>query len=233
MIRALAIAHLALLLVGTVFLGVAAWQGFLIAQHIQATLTATDATLANVNRPCKGKAGPDACGTLSQLNKTAIDIGDITVTTQMQVKQTATLVSQYGQMLSGIALDVHGEMSEAQKATAALTGTAQAATGTLGAANSFISGEQPRLDAILRDSDAFLGTGNTAVAHFDATWNSPDMALTLKNVQGITFTGNHMLFTADAVETKLADCTLHPHFSCNLKSDLILGAQIGGYLLPK
>lgn len=231
MTRALQLAHLALILVAAAFLGLAAWQGFVIAKHLQSTLTSVDTTLANVNRPCKGKAGPDACGVLAQINKAVIDIGDITVTTQIQVKQTATLVAQYGKMLNGIALDIHGEMAEAQKATTALAGTAQAATGTIQTADSFISGEQARVDAILGQSATLLATGNTTVGHLDTLISDPNVALTLKNVQGMTFTGNHMLLTGDQVETKLAECTLHPHLSCYLKSDLLFGAQIGGYLL--
>ena len=30
----------------------------------------TDAVLDHINRPCKGASGPDACGTLAQINKT-------------------------------------------------------------------------------------------------------------------------------------------------------------------
>jgi hypothetical protein len=47
----------------------------------------------------------------------------------------------------------------------------------------------------------------------------------------ITGTGAHMLDTADKVETKLAQCTLHPTFACNFKTYLLLGGQTAGYLL--
>jgi uncharacterized protein YukE len=210
MTRALQLAHLALLIAATALIGVVAWQGFVISRHVEATINSLNNTLTNINRPCKGKAGPDACGTLAQLNKTVIDIGNITVTAQTQVKQSATLIAQYGQMLNGIAQDIHGEMGEAQKATAALTGTAQAATKTLGTADSLISSEQPRVDAILAQTDTVLESGNEAVRRFDAMLADPNLALTMKNVEGITATTNHMLFTADAVETKATKSYLHP-----------------------
>lgn len=41
-----------------------------------------DATSANVNRPCKGPAGPDACGILAGANKVLAKAGDAVVTTQ-------------------------------------------------------------------------------------------------------------------------------------------------------
>jgi len=47
----------------------------------------------------------------------------------------------------------------------------------------------------------------------------------------MTGTGAHMLDTADKVETKLAQCTLHPTFSCQAKTWLLFGAEAGGYLL--
>jgi hypothetical protein len=40
-------------------------------------------TAANINRPCRGAAGPDACGTLAEVNKTMVRAGDAIVTTQL------------------------------------------------------------------------------------------------------------------------------------------------------
>lgn len=51
-----------------------------------ATQRAVSATSANLNRPCAGNAGPDACGTLAQWNKTVIKAGDAIVTTQDEEK---------------------------------------------------------------------------------------------------------------------------------------------------
>lgn len=192
------------------------------------------AVLTDITRPCKGPHGPDACGTLAEINETVIKIGDIAVTAQLQVNQTSTLVAQYGKLLNGIATDIHGEMTEAQKTTAALTGTAQQAKTTLATANTVIAAEQPHLDDILKHADLVLTTGNDAVARFNAMLADPNIALTMKNVQGMTASGNHMLFTADAVETKATKGYLHPPTNpaarawMEIKPFLIPAAQVGG-----
>jgi len=43
--------------------------------------------------------------------------------------------------------------------------------------------------------------------------------------------GGEFTTTAVAVEQKLAKCTLHPTLPCVIKSDILFGAQVGGYLL--
>jgi hypothetical protein len=45
-------------------------------------------TVDNLNRKCKGEAGPDACGALAQVNKTVIKIGDAVVSTQQAEIET-------------------------------------------------------------------------------------------------------------------------------------------------
>ncbi|HEY5054673.1 MAG TPA: hypothetical protein VII58_00845 [Acidobacteriaceae bacterium] len=65
--------------------------------------------------------------------------------------------------------------------------------------------------------DAILETSNGRLA-------SPDVTVMLAN--GAKFTT-----TAVALEEKLAACTLHPTLPCMLKSDILFGAQVGGYLL--
>ena len=60
-----------------------------LAPRTNVILDKLDGTLENLNRPCKGPAGPDACGTLAQINKAVIDAGDATVEAQLQVKQAA------------------------------------------------------------------------------------------------------------------------------------------------
>ena len=74
------------------------WGCFGLCQHIivavdrwgatAPTAGKIDAVLDHVNRPCKGSSGPDACGTLAQINKTAIDAGDAIVRTQLIERAT-------------------------------------------------------------------------------------------------------------------------------------------------
>jgi hypothetical protein len=73
----------------------------------------------------------------------------------------------------------------------------------------------------------FHGTAtraNTSLDTFNLLLANPNLALTMKNA-------GEMTTTANAVEKKLAQCTLHPTLPCVLKSDILFGAQVGGYLL--
>jgi len=45
---------------------------------------AIQSTSDSLNRPCRGPAGPDACGTLASVNKVAAKVGDTIVETQME-----------------------------------------------------------------------------------------------------------------------------------------------------
>lgn len=190
--------------------------------------------LTDLQRPCKGPKGPDACGTLAQINKSVIEIGDISKTAQIQVNQTATLVAQYGKVLNGIAGDVHGEMEEAKKTTVALTGTVQQATTTLATVNGMVASTQPRVDALLTDTDTTVKSSNAAVMRFTAMLTDPKIALITDHVEQMTGTTTHMLATADAVETKATKGYLHPPTNpaarawMYLQPFLIPMAQVGG-----
>jgi hypothetical protein len=73
----------------------------------------------------------------------------------------------------------------------------------------------------------FHGTAtraNTSLDTFNGLLARPSVTLMLDN-------GGKFTTTAVAVEEKLAACTLHPTLPCVLKSDILFGAQVGGYLL--
>lgn len=73
----------------------------------------------------------------------------------------------------------------------------------------------------------FHGTAtraNTSLDTFNFLLANPNVALMIDN-------GGEFTTTAVAVEKKLAQCTLHPTLPCVLKSDILFGAQVGGYLL--
>ena len=73
----------------------------------------------------------------------------------------------------------------------------------------------------------FHGTAtrtNTGLDTFNALMTRPSVTLMLDN-------GGEFTTTAVAVEQKLAKCTLHPTLPCVIKSDILFGAQVGGYLL--
>ena len=68
-------------------------------------------------RPCKGPAGPDACGTFAEVNKVAIASGDAVITTQMQVRSVTPLMIASAEAVNAAASHING--------------TADAATGFL------------------------------------------------------------------------------------------------------
>jgi hypothetical protein len=73
----------------------------------------------------------------------------------------------------------------------------------------------------------FHGTAtraNTSLDTFNTLLANPNVTLMVDN-------GGEFTTTAVAVEKKLAQCTLHPTLPCVLKSDILFGAQVGGYLL--
>jgi hypothetical protein len=91
-------------------------------QTVGAAGKAITDTATNLNRPCKGVAGADACGTLAQINKTVIKAGDAIVTTQDEEKN--------------ILPHTTSAMDALKDAAGKLAGTADQATETLDTMNS-------------------------------------------------------------------------------------------------
>lgn len=149
--RAIQFAKLVLLLLAAavcLLLGQILWRNR--GLDLATPVAGVNATLANINRPCKGPAGPDACGTLAQINKLAIDAGNITVTAQMQVKQS-------GQLLAAAAENINRVADHVSATADALTATAHSATGAIDQAhtdlatvNGTIAAAQPLIEASTR-----------------------------------------------------------------------------------
>lgn len=78
--------------------------------------------------------------------------------------------------------------------------------------------------ALFADFHGTATRANTSLDTFNTLLANPNLALILQN-------GGDISTTTAAVEKKLAQCTLHPTLPCVLKSDIIFGAQVGGYLL--
>ena len=121
----------------------------------------TDAVLDHINRPCKGASGPDACGTLAQINKTAIDAGDAIVRTQLIERSTQphiiSAMDEFGQTAKHLS-----STADSLKGTAdALTGTAQGATDTLAEGKRTIAAVQPLLAQLTANSASLQTTTDT------------------------------------------------------------------------
>ena len=118
-------------------------------------------TLDHLNRPCKGPAGPDACGTLAQINKTVITAGDAIVRTQL-IERAAqphiiSAMDEFGQTAKHLS-----STADSLKGTAdALTGTAQGATATLAESQRTIAAAQPLLSQLTANGASLQATTDT------------------------------------------------------------------------
>ena len=120
-----------------------------------------DAVLDHLNRPCKGASGPDACGTLAQINKTVITAGDAIVRTQL-IERAAqphiiAAMDEFGQTAKHLS-----STADSLKGTAdALTGTAQGATDTLAEGKRTIAAAQPLLSQLTANGASLQATTDT------------------------------------------------------------------------
>jgi len=184
------------MLAGIAFLCVSGWQVWRAGKTLDAVngaIQGVDSTIANLNRPCKGKAGPDACGTLAQINKTDIDIGEAVITMQRQVAQT-------GKLTAAAATTLQTTANRASDAHTALTGTAKAATETLHGA----SLDLETLNDSIQATKPLIEAGTITVKHYGAM--APALSATADNVKRMTADGARI--TKDAADE--ADKLTHP-----------------------
>jgi ABC-type transporter Mla subunit MlaD len=166
-------------------------------------------------------------GTLHEVNKAAVKIGDAIVQTQLVERATTPHITAAMDQFGAAAVHLSG-------AADSLKGTADTAAGTFTAATGAI--QTLTIDA--QTANDLLVQLKPLIASYTATGN--DLDITIKTANGIMASQNVTImlangaqFTTTAVqlEQKLAQCTLHPTLPCVLKSDILFGAQVGGYLL--
>jgi hypothetical protein len=152
----------------------------------------TDAVLDHINRPCKGASGPDACGTLAQINKTAIDAGDAIVRTQLIERSTQPHIIS--------AMDEFGQTAKRLSITAdSLSATANAATGTLGQATDTLAEGKRTIAAAQSLLSQLTANGASLQATTDTlndTLKRKAVGEMLDNLAGIT--GHANAITGDA-----------------------------------
>jgi len=189
-----------LMLAGIAFLSVSGWQVWQTGKTLDAAngaIQGVDSTIANLNRPCKGKAGPDACGTLAQINKTDIDIGEAVITMQRQVAQT-------GKLTAAAATTLQTTANRASGALTALTGTAKAATETL-------HGASLDLEAVndsIQVTKPLIEASAKTVQDYGAI--APYLKQSMVNMQGITLHFNAIAGDAQQVSDKETKDFLKP-----------------------
>lgn len=112
----------------------------LVGHHADSVLTQTDATLNEINRPCKGPEGPEACGVLASLNKTQnttrhlIGGVDLVVEHYRDPKKLAAVdagVVRLYSLLQQNLNNIDGGITDTRNTIKAIGGTADAASGLL------------------------------------------------------------------------------------------------------
>ena len=122
--------------------------------------------LDTINRGC----APGPCGTLANVDKAVVKLGDIAVTSQKQVQQSGILITAAANNINLVGEHV-SDVADSLKGTAtAATGTLQAAQVDLETANQTIAASKPLLDA-----------ATLTVGHADALVESPDVTRFLKS----------------------------------------------------
>jgi hypothetical protein len=241
--------------VSAALLGLTVWGAFGISRHLIVAVdkwgsSAPDLkpTLATLNRPCgirnvkssanystfysEGSLMP--CGTLAEVATSVVKAGNAVVQTQLVERATTPHVTAAMDQFGAAAVHLSETADNLSITAQSLTGTAKAATVTLTAATGAI--QTLTLDA--RTANDLLVQLRPLIASYTATGN--DLDTTIKTANGIMSSQNVTImlangaqFTTTAVqlEQKLSQCTLHPTLPCVLKSDILFGAQVSGYLL--
>jgi hypothetical protein len=223
---------LAILVVAGVLACLVLRKALAIEDATTGTLAGFNTALATVNTP--------KSGTLSMLDDTIFQ-GRLTIDATNKV-----LIHEQNQ-LSTIDADIASLSGHIESTLTTLSGTATAGTGALnafaGTANAaarslntgtdYFQAREPQFTAILGHVDDLTVNGNSSIVKFNALLDNPAIPKGISDAGDIIGSGKDIFATTDAVEKKLAQCTLHPTFKCSFKSEAIFGAQVGGYLLPK
>jgi methyl-accepting chemotaxis protein len=177
---------------------------------LSTTITSVNNTLTQINKSC----APGPCGTLANVNKTIVKIGDIAVTTQRQVAQTNTLIVATANSLSSVSSHVNK--------------VADQATTDLATTNEIIAGLKPieqhtdeaveNVNDILKDNAIHQTIDNLGT--FTASLTG-----TTQNIQGITGDGKRV---ADDLTTKyFTPQPLWKKILTNSESGVKLGTELG------
>jgi hypothetical protein len=183
MIRAFQISCILLVLTAVVAVGACGFAAYKAFEKLGAAADGITFTLVNINRPC-GTGKP--CGTLAEIGKATIKVGDILVTSQRQEQDTARAAQATMTAVDQMA-------AHAGALTDSLAGTASAATGTLaqarvdlGTMNDSIAATKPLLEA----STATIGRLGVASDDLDTLLKRKAIGDLLDQFAGIATHGN-------------------------------------------
>lgn len=147
--------------------------------NLNATINTMNATLGIVNRPC---GGGHPCGTLANVDKLVVKIGNVAVDAQTQVRQSGTLINAASGSLTSTSQSLNAQLETIGPLLTSARGVTEAIPGALA--------------GIAADTHSVMLNSNGAVTDVRAFISQPAWALTLGNVQSIT--GSAAAITDDA-----------------------------------
>jgi ABC-type transporter Mla subunit MlaD len=139
---------------------------------------------------------------------------------QQQVAQTQPLITAAAQNLNLAGDAVKDTAGHLSKTADAATVAIQTVTIDAKTANDLLVQLRPLIAS-------YTATGND----LDTTIKTANGIMSSQNVTIMLANGAQFTTTAVQLEQKLSQCTLHPTLPCVLKSDILFGAQVSGYLL--
>ena len=190
-----------------------------------------DVTIA-VLKPCR-KDHPETCGLVPAAEQTVQNVGVLAAQGAETVQQSDKLVTATTQSLDKVADTISGVRSHLDTAVDNLGDTAKATTVAINAGTDYFQKKKPQFDLLLSNLDDTSAQGAATFRNINSLLTDPTTHQTQVNVANVTGSAADFMKTGVAVENKLSQCTLHPTFKCMARSDIIFGAQVGGYLLPK
>jgi hypothetical protein len=197
----------ALGITGIIALGIlswALWQWGKTGQVLSTQTSALSSTQNSLNKTLVMLNGPT--GTIAEVNKLLLALKSTTVHIDLAARhedqQLTVLDAQERQLFA----DTHGTLGELKNTATALTGTAQAATATLGEGQKTIRAAQPLLASFTESGDNL----NVLLKRQAITQFVDNLGPLSQNLVAITGVSSDMLTTADQVERKATNSYLHP-----------------------
>lgn len=142
------------------------------------TINRANVALDTVNRPCKGSS----CGTLANVDKLVVKVGDVAVDTQRQIQQSGTLINAASASLTSTSEHLNAAVDTS---SAQLTRLGPLLDSARGAMDSL----PPAVQHVTADADALtpvLLNANGAVGDFRTILQRPSLAATMDNAASMT-----------------------------------------------
>jgi hypothetical protein len=202
------------------------------------TVDGVNATLTNINRPCKGAAGPDACGTLAQVNKTAIAAGDVANAAAMQVKQSGTLIQATTRNLDAVGTSVTGTLGHLNTASDQIAGVAHTANGSLATLTAGVTPILTHVDAATVNAGAAIkgflpveAAATKSATDLDTLMAGP-ITTDATNVGTITYHLGNMAAVSDAKYSEFMNPPPCHNWKCHFSQGLTVANDISKFAEP-